>query len=70
MEKIIITREDFRKAVIDANEEALKILSEKDDSEKAKTVNFLMGLQNVTFGSMIEHLLFKSDAVETEKGDK
>ena len=70
MEKITITREEFREAVVDANEEALKILSKNDESEQEKTVNFVMGLQNVVFGSMIEHVLFKSDDVESEKGDK
>lgn len=63
MENITISRYDFRDAVMKANDEWGNIGNRND--EQSETTNFMMGLHNILFGSLLEKTLF--DKTEEEK---
>jgi hypothetical protein len=56
MENITITREEFRDAILKANEEFTNV--GKKAGDEAATANLMMGIQNVLFGSLLETVLF------------
>ena len=66
---ITITEEQFREAVMKANEEWMSIGQEAEDINPMTHV--LSGMQNMMFGAKIERVLFFEDSREqTESEDK
>lgn len=58
MKTITITEEQFKDAVTKANDKFKKIGSKKDTDAKNEMAEFMMGLQNIMFGSLIGDVLF------------
>ena len=54
--EITITREEFRKLLNEANKRFLEIV--EGDSNTDPMASFVMGLQNLTFGTVLETTLF------------
>ena len=58
MGQITLTREAYKAAVEKAQREFSDKLTERDEDATGKLVNFMMGIQNLTFAIMLEEVLF------------
>ena len=57
MDSITITKEQFNEALIEANKQFAESGKTPNDG-KAEMVQFMMGLQNIAFGSLLGNILF------------
>ena len=66
MEDKRVTREEFRKAYRNAQEDFVKTCVEADDDGKGGLTTFMLGLQNATFASTMEKHLFGDEPIKED----
>ena len=68
MESITITTEQFKEAIVKANEK-WKAIGDKALRLEDPTIDILMGLQNAAFGAILMDILFEINDFENIEED-